>query len=788
MEPIVALLIGNGGREHALAWKLAQSPLVSKIYVAPGTGGTEAKEPGSKIENANIGVCDFEKLVQFSLEKKVNLAVPGPELPLVQGIETHFRKAGIPCFGPSSLAARMEGSKVFAKDFMHRNNIPTAVYRTFSNYKEAEQFVNTCSFDVVIKADGLAGGKGVIIPKTKHEAASALRDIMLNEEFGSAGKTVVIEELLVGEELSILTFTDGYTCRSLPPAQDHKRAFDGDLGPNTGGMGAYAPAPIATSQLVDQIHSTIIQPTVDGMRREGYPLVGILFTGLMITAQGPRVLEYNVRFGDPETQAVLPLLESDLAEIIVAAFERRLDSVDIIVANKFSCAVVCVAGGYPGSYPKGDPITFSDTPNENIRIFHAGTSFKEGQIVTSGGRVLAVNATGETVESAVKLAYEGVQTVQYKDMSFRKDIAHHALKPSTAFKESLTYETAGVSVDNGNEFVQRIKEMVKSTRRPGADADIGGFGGVFDLKRAGWDDPLLVSATDGVGSKLLIALHTDKHDTVGIDLVAMNVNDLVVQGAEPLIFLDYFATGKLDLPVSTSFVEGVVNGCKQAGCALVGGETSEMPGLYHEGHYDANGTSVGAVSRQTMLPNYESFRPGDVLLGLGSDGVHSNGYSLVRRIVDVSGLDYNSKCPWDDSTSLGISLLTPTRIYVKPLLQIIKKGLINGMAHITGGGLVENVPRMLPKQFKAVIDANTWKVPEVFKWLQRTGNVPVSDMARTFNMGIGMVVVVPSENAEEAMQDLSKSGETVYRIGTLVENTDQEQCNLLNLSKWEAYY
>ncbi|KAL2315000.1 Bifunctional purine biosynthetic protein ADE1 [Schizosaccharomyces pombe] len=788
MEPIIALLIGNGGREHTIAWKLCESPLISKVYVAPGNGGTASNGAESKMENVNIGVCDFEQLVKFALDKDVNLVIPGPELPLVEGIEGHFRRVGIPCFGPSALAARMEGSKVFSKDFMHRNNIPTAVYKSFSNYDHAKSFLDTCTFDVVIKADGLAAGKGVIIPKTKKEAFEALESIMLNEEFGSAGKNVVIEELLEGEELSILTFSDGYTCRSLPPAQDHKRAFDGDKGPNTGGMGCYAPTPVASPKLLETVQSTIIQPTIDGMRHEGYPLVGILFTGLMLTPSGPRVLEYNVRFGDPETQAVLPLLESDLAEIILACVNHRLDAIDIAISRKFSCAVVCVAGGYPGPYTKGDIITFDALKDKNTRIFHAGTSIRDGNVVTNGGRVLAVEATGDSVEAAVRLAYEGVKTVHFDKMFYRKDIAHHALNPKRKTREILTYENSGVSVDNGNEFVQRIKDLVKSTRRPGADADIGGFGGIFDLKQAGWNDPLLVSATDGVGSKLLIALSLNKHDTVGIDLVAMNVNDLVVQGAEPLIFLDYFATGSLDLKVSTSFVEGVVKGCKQAGCALVGGETSEMPGLYHDGHYDANGTSVGAVSRDDILPKPESFSKGDILLGLASDGVHSNGYSLVRKIVEYSDLEYTSVCPWDKNVRLGDSLLIPTRIYVKPLLHVIRKNLVKGMAHITGGGLVENVPRMLPSHLNAIIDVDTWEVPEVFKWLKDAGNVPVSDMARTFNMGIGMVVAVASEDAEETMKELTSVGETVYRIGQLVDKeSSSERCHLVNLNKWETF-
>ncbi|EEB08013.2 phosphoribosylamine-glycine ligase [Schizosaccharomyces japonicus yFS275] len=785
---LAILLIGNGGREHALAWKLAQSPLVTKVYVAPGNGGTQAAGKDSKIENVDIGVCDFDKLVAFAVEKSVGLVVPGPEVPLVEGIESHFRRVGIPCFGPSKEAARMEGSKAFSKDFMQRNNIPTTAHKSFTDFETAKKCVQEWGLktELVIKADGLAAGKGVILPKTMDEAIAALESIMLDKEFGAAGKTVVVEELAEGEEISILTFCDGYTCKSLPAAQDHKRALDGDKGLNTGGMGAYCPAPIATPKLMAEIQKTIVQPTIDGMRREGYPFVGILFTGLMVTKQGPVVLEYNVRFGDPETQAVLPLLDTDLAELMLACVDRRLDAIDLKVKDKFSCVVVCAAGGYPSSYRKGDVIEVDPISEPNVNVFHAGTAVKDGNVVTNGGRVICVSAVNDTVRSAVDSAYKGVANIHFKDMFYRKDIAHRALKPQNKAEDGLTYESAGVSVDAGNAFVQQIKDLVKSTRRSGADASIGGFGGVFDLKAAGYEDPLLVSATDGVGSKLMIALEMQKHDTVGIDLVAMNVNDLVVQGAEPLFFLDYYATGKLILSDARDFVKGVVDGCLQSGCALVGGETSEMPGVYPHGHYDTNGTAVGAVNRDALLPNFDSFKAGDVLLGLASDGVHSNGYSLVRKIVEVSDLEYKSTCPWDEKTTLGAALLTPTRIYVKPLLHVIKKGLVKGMAHITGGGLIENVPRMLPKTLKAVIDVQQFPVPPVFSWLKHAGNVPTSNMARTFNMGIGMVVAVAAEHAEEAARLFREDGETVYTIGNLETADDAEhRCDLLNIGNWD---
>ncbi|KAL8957000.1 MAG: hypothetical protein Q9183_006170, partial [Haloplaca sp. 2 TL-2023] len=352
-EPIRVLLIGNGGREHALAWKLDQSPRVEKIHLIPGNGGTSSKGLDTKWENFSLIKPDNHlDVLAYARDYRVNLVLVGPEAPLVAGIEEVFRQAGIRCFGPSKAAAQMEGSKTFAKDFMARHNIPTARYQNFSDYEQARQHLEQVSYDVVLKATGLAGGKGVVIPSSKDEAQNALREMMVERKFGSAGEEVVIEEYLTGQELSFLSFVDGYTVKSLVPAQDHKQVFDGDRGPNTGGMGCYAPTPIADKKLVEEVHRTILQPTVDGMRAERMPFKGLLFTGIMVTADGPRVLEYNVRFGDPETQTLLPLMDCDLLEILLACTDGYLDSVPVTCNPSLSSVtVVACAPGYPGSYP-----------------------------------------------------------------------------------------------------------------------------------------------------------------------------------------------------------------------------------------------------------------------------------------------------------------------------------------------------------------------------------------------------------------------------------------------------
>lgn len=791
-ERLRILVIGSGGREHALAWRLAKSPSVDVVHVAPGNGGTESEN----IVNVKISADDFTELVAHARKHGLNLVVVGPEAPLVAGVEGFFRAVGIRCFGPSKAAARMEGSKAFSKEFMQRHGIPTAAFRNFTEYEPARKYLESVNHDVVIKADGLAAGKGVMIPTTKEEAQDALKMIMVAREFGSAGSQVVIEEFLEGEELSILSFSDGYTIRSLPPAQDHKRALDGDQGPNTGGMGCYAPTRVASKELIAQIDREIVQPTVDSMRREGMPFVGMLFTGLMITKNGPKVLEYNVRGGDPETQTLLPLLsdDTDLAQVILACTEHWLDGVDLKIESKFAATVVACAEGYPGPYAKNRPISFEKAPG-NTFVFHAGTSKDGDQVFSTGGRVIASTSTAATLEEAVAQAYKGMDTIKFQGMHFRKDIAHRAFKRKEQQKGpedvAMTYASAGVSIDAGNSLVSRIKPAVKSTKRPGAAAIIGGFGGGFDLKRAGYHEksPMLVGAIDGVGTKLKVALAMNVHDTVGIDLVAMNVNDLVVQGAEPLMFLDCYTCSILDVDIASDFIRGVCEGCKISNCALVGGETAEMPGLLSGTEYDVVGAAIGALDTgagKRLLPDMESMVEGDVVLGMASSGVHSNGFSLVRRIIEKSRLSFTDAAPWNPETTVGRSLLTPTRIYVVSLLQAIQRDLIKGMAHITGGGLTENVPRMLPDHLSAEIDVSSWDRPRVFRWLQKTGGVSNEEMSRTFNNGIGMVLVVSAVAAGEVKKVLEAQGETVFTLGTLVNRDDKEGCILKNLESWNS--
>lgn len=519
-----------------------------------------------------------------------------------------------------------------------------------------------------------------------------------------------------------------------------------------------------------------------------------------MTKNGPKVLEYNVRGGDPETQTLLPLLsdDTDLAQVMVACAEHWLDGVTVKVKDSFSTTVIAVAGGYPNSYAKGKTITLDPEPEDTL-IFHAGTTLSGNELKTSGGRVIAATATASTLEEAVRKSYVGISTIHFDDMFYRKDIAHRAFRQTPHQQQSLTYASAGVSIDAGNDLVNKIKDSVARTKRPGTDAAIGGFGGLFSLpatKTYHPHSPTLIGAIDGVGTKLKIAHAANIHNTVGIDLVAMNVNDLVVQAAEPLFFLDCYSCGSLDVPTASSFVTGVADGCVQAGCALIGGETAEMPGLFIDNTYDAVGAAVGAIntageSARPILPNTSAMKPGDVLLALASSGPHSNGYSLIRKIVDRSGLAYSDHVPFpSEKTTLGEALLTPTRIYVKPLLKALSSHTdsIKGLAHITGGGLVENVPRMLPDSLAAHIDARTWSLPGVFGWVKRVGNVSAEEMARAFNCGVGMVVVVERGAVDPVKELLERAGETVYTVGELRSRTGEgeEKCVLSGLESWDA--
>jgi len=414
------MVVGNGGREHAIAWKVSQSPQVQAIYVAPGNGGTLSVP---KTQNVPIDAADMAKLLEFAQQQAIDLTFVGPEGPLVDGIVDHFAAAGLTIFGPSRAAAQLEGSKAFAKAFMQRHGIPTSQSESFTDFDEAMRYLRVQDDVPVVKASGLAAGKGVILPATIEEAAITIKSMLLGGQFGRAGEEVVLEERLAGDELSVLAFCDGKQVILLPAAQDHKRLLDRDRGPNTGGMGAFAPSPLATPALLDQVTREILLPTLAGMAAEGMPYKGVLYAGIMLTQAGPKVLEFNCRLGDPETQVILPLLKSDLLDLVQGALDGTLEKVTPLWSKEATVTVVMASRGYPEEYEPGFEITgIGEVEKTGALVFHAGTKYVDERLVNSGGRVLSITGCGETLAVAGTCAYNGVRRVHFTGAQYRKDI------------------------------------------------------------------------------------------------------------------------------------------------------------------------------------------------------------------------------------------------------------------------------------------------------------------------------------------------------------------------------
>jgi len=765
------LIIGSGGREHALAWKLTQSPHVTNVYVAPGNGGT-----ATRAHNVDIPATDISALVGFAQERAIDLTVVGPEVPLVAGVVDAFTAANLRAFGPTAAAAQLEGSKAFAKRFMIEEGIPTAPAGIFTEYEAARAYLAQTDGPIVVKASGLAAGKGVLVCDTHAQAQAALRQVMVDRAFGPAGDEVLIEARLEGEEASLLAFSDGTTVVPMLPARDYKRALDGDEGLNTGGMGGYAPSPYLTPALIQEVHRRVLQPAVDGMRRRGTPYVGVLYAGIMLTAHGPRVLEFNCRFGDPETQLLLPLLETDLVEIVLACIEGRLASVPVSWKPGYNVGVVMASGGYPVGYEKGKAITGLDAAAQTADVlFHAGTQRKGDATVTSGGRVLAVTATGPTIAEARARAYAAVESLHFEKQHYRTDIAASDALPPSIETESApstksgesAYAAAGVDIEAKMGAFQRMKSTVQRTYTPAVLDGIGAFGGSIRVTElAQGRDLVLVASTDGVGTKSMIAAQMGIYDTVGHDIVNHCINDVLVQGARPLFFLDYVASGKLEPDVIVEIVGGCAEACRAANCVLIGGETAEMPGVYHTGTFDLVGTLVGWVARDELITGSD-VRPGDICLGLPSTGLHTNGYSLARHVF--AGVGWETVL-LEPGQPLGEVLLTPHRAYLDEFEALAAAGVtVKAMSHVTGGSFPDNLPRVLPEGVGAQLDRTAWDVPPIFRLIQERGDVDEMEMYHVFNMGIGLVVLVAPEDVDRALAAVPEAtviGETIPWDGT----------------------
>ena len=757
------LLLGSGGREHALAWKMAQSTALEALFCLPGN-------PGTALYGQNIDgdPHDRDTVLQAAKAQYVDLIVIGPETPLAGGVSDAARAEGFPVFGPSRAAAQIESSKAFAKTFMERHSIPTARFRVFSDHAEASEYAAQAADPIVIKASGLAAGKGVLVPESVEEALAALDEIMLKRRFGEAGDQVIIEERLEGREVSILAFTDGLDFHLMPAAQDHKRLLEGDRGPNTGGMGVFAPSPFADEVTLAKVQCEVIAPAVRGLHEEGMPFVGVLYAGIILTAHGPKVLEFNCRFGDPETQVILPLLEGDLIEVMLACTQGSLKDLSPRIRWRKG-ATVCVilaSDGYPGSYPRGREITGLDSMPEQVLAFHAGTRVDQGRVVTHGGRVLGITAYASDMVQARERAYAGVEQVKFHGMQYRNDIAEGVEQSRQEDRSGHSaYAAAGVIIERGDEAVRQMKVAVEATYGPEVLSNVGSFGGLYSAHALkGMWAPILVASTDGVGTKVMLAVKADLLEGLGHDIVNHCINDILVQGARPLFFLDYIASDHLEPAHVRRIVEGMAAACSQAGCALLGGETAEMPGVYAVGQHDIAGMIVGLVEREDLLPR-EDIESGDLLLGMASSGPHTNGFSLIRHIFRDEPLDVELP---ELGTGLAGALLAPHRSYHELLTDSLQapERPIKALAHITGGGFFGNIPRVLPDGFGAEINTVSWPVPPIFDLIQRRGKVSIEEMHQVFNMGIGMVAVIAPKDLEKVQ---SLIGETIWVVGRVVQ-------------------
>ncbi|NWV34429.1 PUR2 protein, partial [Grantiella picta] len=744
------LVIGSGGREHALAWKLAQSPQVKHVFVAPGNAGTA---DSGKISNSAVLVSNHTIVTQFCKDHNIGLVLVGPEILLAAGMADALRAAGLGCFGPCARAAQLASSSSCSKAFLDRHGIPTARWKAFSDPQQACRFISSTDFPaLVVRAKTPSARKEVTIAASKEEACRAVQEMMQDRMFGDM---VVIEELLQGEELSCSCFTDGVTVASMPPAQPHKRLQDGDQGPSTAGMGAYCPVPQVPEALLEHIRDAILQHIVDSMRQEGAACVGVLQAGLMLTQEGVKVLNFKCQFGDPQCQVILPLLKSDFYEVIQATMDGKLCScMPAWWENRAAVCVVMASPGYPGDSEKGMEVTgLLQAEQLGLQVFHGGTALKDGRVVTSGGRVLSVTAVKQDLMEALAEANRAVATIHFQGATFRRDIGQRGLR--------LLRQPLYVSPDVPC-CPSPLPILDGPCRKSG-----GGFAAFFDLKASGYDDPILVSQTKGLGDKLQVAQVCKRHDTVGQDLVALCVNDLLAQGAEPLFFLSHLACGKLDAEVMETIKEGIAEACRSAGCAFLGGEVTAVAAPCPPGHCDLAGFAVGAVERGQRLLGLPRAEEGDVLLGLSSPGIPGRGFGVVRNILLTSSLRCSSPAPGScGHGTLGDVLLTPGKMFSPALLPVLRSGHVKGFAP-TAEGLLGGISRLLPEHLSATLDALSWKIPEIFCWLYKEGNLSAEEMAQTFPCGIGAVLVVQKDLAQHVLQDIQRQQEA-WLIGKVV--------------------
>lgn len=711
-----------------------------------------------RVDNVILDLERFEGLAEWCSNNNISLVFVGPETALANGVADYLSYHNINCFGPVKGAARLETDKKWAKEFMDIYGIMTPQWRSFTNPLEAKRFVRNGLLrnPFVIKATGLAAGKGVIVTSSTEEAIQAIDEIC-SEKFGSAADTIIVEERLYGREASVLAFCDGKTVSLMPIFQDYKRLLDDDCGPNTGGMGVHGPLSTIDEE---SVKNNILLPIIDAMNLEKRTYIGILYAGIMITDQGQiYTLEFNCRFGDPEAQVILLLLQSDLYKVAMACCDGNLNEQNVSWKQEVYCVgVVLATEGYPDIQQNGLRISGVDkvddlTKNGNVIAFHGKTALdKTGTLTTAGGRILTVVGCEKSLLEAMTSAYYACTKVNFRGIRYRRDIALRAVSRQILTNTKSAYKMAGVNVVEADRYINKMKDMIERQFSPDVISEIDSYASIFTLDMSKYKCPYLVSSTDGVGTKLKIAQACNKHEGIGKDLVAMSVNDVLCQGAQPLFFLDYFASGKLLPSVMDQVLQGIMLACRESGCTLVGGETAEMPGVYQAQDYDVAGFAVGIVERDEMLPRTNEIVNNDMLIALPSSGVHSNGLSLVRKVVEQSGYSYKDVAPFGNGVStIGDEILKPTNIYVNTIMPLIKQSKVKAMAHITGGGIKRNLQRILPRGSIAVLDAKTWKIPKIFAWLAAAGQIGVEEMLGTFNCGLGAILIIDAHDIKEVL-------------------------------------
>ena len=744
------LVVGSGAREHALATKISESPRCANLHVTPGNAGT----PGTR---HNVVATDINGIIALCNTNRVSLVVIGPEAPLAAGLVDALHAAGIAAFGPTQALARLESDKSYAREVAQLLNLPGPHCATFKQGDETSALAWYTQFgaDIVVKQSGLAGGKGVVVPNSANETTTAIREAI-------ALGDVVLEERLFGTECSLIALSDGSTSVAFPLAQDHKRIGEGDTGLNTGGMGAYAPAPVAFS--ADELHAMFITPVINHFSSAGTPFIGALFAGIMLTKEGPRLLEYNCRFGDPEAQVLLSLLDSDIVELLLACTNGSLTSNHLVIRDGSALAVVLAAHNYPHPPRTGDIITNLPTTNPMSSVFHGGTEVVNGQLVTAGGRVLTCVGVGQTLDEARTHAYATASRISFDGVQLRRDIAWRA--PGATI---TSYASTGVNIDEGTRAVDLIKASVAKTATSHVLRGVGAFGGALDVSfLKEFDHPVLVGSTDGVGTKVELAARTGRIRGTGHDIVNHCVNDVLVQRAYPLFFLDYLASSHLNADNVAEVVGGMADACAAAGCVLLGGETAEMPGVYVDGAFDIAGTLVGVAEREQLLP-LPTIAAGDVLIGVASNGPHTNGYSYLRKLFAWIPME-SQPVPLD--RPLVEALLEPHRNYLPVLKDALNTEHVKALVHITGGGLPENMPRVLPEGIGAIINLGSWPMPPLFQLVSELSTLDTDELYRTLNMGVGMVVIVAPEHVTAVQHSIN---EETWIIGELTRDHNKVQ-------------